>query len=101
MHLFALDNTPFSLMPPQPSSPVAVCLAEGDSTEACCKKMWAGQPNILVAVRLRPLLKHDRIQRGIVKVLDRKVRRAWEGEGEGREREEKERKGERIRGCQP
>jgi hypothetical protein len=89
----------------QPCSPVAVCMDEGDSTEACCKKMWAGQPNILVAVRLRPLLKHDRIQRGIVKVLDRKVRQSGEGEGREGGREEKARGRAEGRGaniwCQP
>ncbi|CAM9377804.1 unnamed protein product, partial [Discosporangium mesarthrocarpum] len=36
-------------------------------------KMWAGQSNILVAVRLRPLLKHDREQVEVAKVLDHKV----------------------------
>jgi hypothetical protein len=57
------------------SSALHGAVEEQDSTEDACKKMWAGQPNILVAVRVRPLLKHDRIQKGIVKVLDRKVRR--------------------------
>jgi kinesin family protein 18/19 len=46
---------------------------EGDDSEEHIKKMWAGQSNILVAVRLRPLLKHDRCKRSIVRVLDDKV----------------------------
>mmetsp|Transcript_1193 Transcript_1193/g.1938 ORF Transcript_1193/g.1938 Transcript_1193/m.1938 type:complete len:1119 (-) Transcript_1193:206-3562(-) len=37
------------------------------------KAMWAGQSNILVAVRVRPILKHDVIKNGIVRVLDAKV----------------------------
>lgn len=37
------------------------------------KAMWAGQSNILVAVRVRPLLKHDIIKKSIVRVLDAKV----------------------------
>lgn len=37
------------------------------------KAMWAGQANILVTVRLRPLLQHDRDQESIVKILDHNV----------------------------
>ena len=37
------------------------------------KAMWAGQSNVLVAVRVRPLLKHDVTKKGCVKVLDSKV----------------------------
>ena len=37
------------------------------------KAMWAGQSNVLVAVRVRPLLKHDRVKKNCVKVLDAKV----------------------------
>jgi kinesin family member 18/19 len=37
------------------------------------KAMWAGQSNVLVAVRVRPLLKHDVIKKSIVRVLDAKV----------------------------
>ncbi|KAK7241302.1 microtubule motor protein [Aureococcus anophagefferens] len=42
-------------------------------TEAYCRRMWQGQSNILVVVRVRPLLKHDLGDRHIVKVLERKV----------------------------
>lgn len=34
---------------------------------------WAGQSNILVAVRIRPLLKHDKVQKSVVRVLDHKM----------------------------
>jgi kinesin family protein 18/19 len=37
------------------------------------KAMWAGQSNVLVAVRVRPILKHDVIKKGCVRVLDSKV----------------------------
>ena len=37
------------------------------------KAMWAGQSNVLVAVRVRPLLKHDIIKKNIVRVLDAKI----------------------------
>jgi kinesin family member 18/19 len=37
------------------------------------KAMWAGQANVLVAVRVRPLLKHDVIKKSIVRVLDAKI----------------------------
>lgn len=35
--------------------------------------MWAGQSNVLVAVRVRPLMKHDLIKRSCVRCLDGKV----------------------------
>jgi kinesin family protein 18/19 len=35
--------------------------------------MWAGQSNILVAVRVRPLLSHDRQRKDILRVLDLKM----------------------------
>ncbi|ETV97900.1 hypothetical protein H310_09219 [Aphanomyces invadans] len=44
-----------------------------EETEAFKRAMWAGQANILVAVRLRPQLKHDRDRGEIVKVLGNKV----------------------------
>ncbi|OQR99740.1 kinesin-like protein [Achlya hypogyna] len=44
-----------------------------DDTEEFKRAMWAGQANILVAVRLRPQLKHDRDRGEIVKVLGNKV----------------------------
>lgn len=37
------------------------------------KAMWAGQSNVLVAVRVRPLMKHDIIKKSCVRVLDSKV----------------------------
>jgi kinesin family member 18/19 len=37
------------------------------------KEMWAGKSNVLVCVRVRPLMKHDKIQKNIVRVLDHKV----------------------------
>ncbi len=37
------------------------------------KAMWAGQSNVLVAVRVRPLMKHDVIKKSCVRVLDNKV----------------------------
>ncbi|ETV80838.1 hypothetical protein, variant 3 [Aphanomyces astaci] len=44
-----------------------------EDTDAFKRAMWAGQANILVAVRLRPQLKHDRDRGEIVKVLGNKV----------------------------
>lgn len=37
------------------------------------KQMWAGQSNILVAVRVRPLLKHDVVKKSCVRVLQSNV----------------------------
>jgi kinesin family protein 18/19 len=37
------------------------------------EKMWAGQSNMLVAVRVRPLRSHDRSNRECIRVLDRKM----------------------------
>jgi kinesin family protein 18/19 len=37
------------------------------------KAMWAGQSNILVALRVRPILKHDVSKKPCVRVLDSKV----------------------------
>mgnify|MGYP006092997777 FL=1 len=37
------------------------------------KAMWEGQSNVLVSLRVRPLLKHDVVKRSCVKVLDSKV----------------------------
>lgn len=37
------------------------------------KAMWAGQSNVLVAVRVRPLMKHDVIKKSCVRVLDTNV----------------------------
>lgn len=42
-------------------------------TDAFKKAMWAGQANILVTVRSRPHLAHDRASHEIVRVLDHKV----------------------------
>ena len=46
--------------------------ANGVSSEHM-KKMWEGQSNVLVAVRVRPLMKHDVVKRSCVRVLDSKV----------------------------
>ncbi|GMF13086.1 unnamed protein product [Phytophthora lilii] len=45
---------------------------EDTDTDTYRQKMWAGQANILVTVRLRPLLSHDRDREEIVKVLGNK-----------------------------
>ncbi|CAM9806509.1 unnamed protein product, partial [Ectocarpus fasciculatus] len=37
------------------------------------KAMWAGKSNILVAVRVRPILKHDPVKKSCARVLDSKV----------------------------
>lgn len=37
------------------------------------KAMWAGQSNVLVSVRVRPLMKHDVVKKGCVRVLDSSV----------------------------
>ncbi|KAJ8610296.1 hypothetical protein CTAYLR_009074 [Chrysophaeum taylorii] len=46
---------------------------ESLDTEAYCRRMWQGQSNILVVVRVRPLLKRDEGTEHIVKVLENKV----------------------------
>lgn len=43
--------------------------AEGEHMKA----MWAGQSNVLVSVRVRPLMKHDAVKKSCVRVLDSKV----------------------------
>lgn len=37
------------------------------------KAMWAGQSNVLVAVRVRPLMKHDLVKKSCVRVLEKNV----------------------------
>ena len=46
---------------------------ESIETEEHMKAMWAGQSNVLVAVRVRPIMKHDLVKRSCVRVLDSKV----------------------------
>lgn len=46
---------------------------ESLDTEAYCRRMWQGQSNILVVVRVRPLLHRDEGTEHIVKVLEHKV----------------------------
>lgn len=46
---------------------------ESIETEEHMKLMWAGQSNVLVAVRVRPIMKHDIVKRSCVRVLDSKV----------------------------
>ncbi|KAG6585011.1 Kinesin-like protein [Phytophthora cinnamomi] len=45
---------------------------EDTDSDTYRQKMWAGQANILVTVRLRPILSHDRDREEIVKVLGNK-----------------------------
>ena len=42
-------------------------------TEAYCRRMWEGQSTILVVVRVRPIMGHDRSDVEIVKVLEHRV----------------------------
>ena len=42
-------------------------------TEEHMRQMWAGQSNVLVAVRVRPIMKHDLVKRSCARVLDSKV----------------------------
>lgn len=46
---------------------------ESLDTEAYCRRMWQGQSNILVVVRIRPLLQRDDGTHHIVKVLQHNV----------------------------
>jgi kinesin family protein 18/19 len=46
---------------------------DGPTSDEHEQAMWAGQSNIMVAVRSRPLLSHDRNRKNILKVLDRKM----------------------------
>lgn len=46
---------------------------DGELNNEHLKAMWAGQSNVLVAVRVRPLMKHDLIKKNIARVLDGKV----------------------------
>lgn len=54
------------------SSPAAAVVDDNETGEHM-KAMWAGQSNVLVAVRTRPLMKHDQVKRSCVRVLDSKV----------------------------
>jgi kinesin family protein 18/19 len=45
---------------------------DGETSEHM-RAMWAGQSNVLVAVRVRPLMKHDIVKKSCVRVLDAKV----------------------------
>ncbi|KAG3059186.1 hypothetical protein PC121_g14063 [Phytophthora cactorum] len=51
---------------------LATLTEENSDSDTYRQKMWAGQDNILVTVRLRPLLSHDRDRVEIVKVLGNK-----------------------------
>lgn len=46
---------------------------KGDQMSDHLKAMWAGQSNVLVAVRVRPLMKHDAVKRSCVRTLDSNV----------------------------
>ena len=45
---------------------------EGASTDEHMKAMWEGKSNILVTVRVRPLMKHDIIKKSCVRIMDGK-----------------------------
>ncbi|KAG7387549.1 Kinesin-like protein kif19 [Phytophthora pseudosyringae] len=51
-----------------PSAGQAAATEKDTDSDTYRQKMWAGQANILVTVRLRPLLSHDRDREEIVKV---------------------------------
>jgi kinesin family protein 18/19 len=55
------------------SEPASNQIPEDGETNDYLKQMWAGQSNILVAVRVRPLMKHDQIKKSCIRVLDGKV----------------------------
>jgi N-acetylmuramoyl-L-alanine amidase len=58
---------------PDDSRPMANVRDDIVASDDHMKEMWAGKSNVLVCVRVRPLMKHDKIQKNIVRVLDRKV----------------------------
>lgn len=37
------------------------------------REMWEGQSNVMVSVRVRPILKHDLIKRSCIRVVDEKL----------------------------
>ena len=45
---------------------------EGLGTDEHMKAMWEGKSNILVTVRVRPLMKHDIIKKSCVRIMDGK-----------------------------
>ena len=45
----------------------------GQKMDDHMKAMWAGQSNVLVSVRVRPLMKHDVVKKSCIRVLDSKV----------------------------
>jgi kinesin family member 18/19 len=51
------------------NDPLAVVAVDGNHMKA----MWEGQSNVVVAVRVRPLMKHDIVKKNCVRVLDGKV----------------------------
>ena len=59
--------------PHHKSDPSLVQIPEDGELNDHMKAMWAGQSNVLVAVRVRPLMKHDIVKKSIVRVLDGKV----------------------------
>jgi len=46
---------------------------ENEEANEFRQQMWAGKSNILVCVRVRPLMKHDRSTLSVAKVLDHKI----------------------------
>ncbi|EEY58222.1 kinesin-like protein [Phytophthora infestans T30-4] len=59
-------------LPTKTGDGLATLTEENSDSDTYRQKMWAGQANILVTVRLRPLLSHDRDRMEIVKVLGNK-----------------------------
>ena len=86
----SISKRPLSALTFQPFQRAPGVEEDEQTTEAHTKRMWAGQNNILVAVRVRPLLKHDRIHKGIIRVLDKKVSRQGVGVGQAAIRDKPE-----------
>jgi hypothetical protein len=59
--------------PHRRSEPLLGQIPEDNEMNDHMKAMWAGQSNVLVAVRARPLMKHDVVKKSCVRVLDSKV----------------------------
>jgi kinesin family protein 18/19 len=55
------------------SEPLLAQIPEHAEMNDHMKAMWAGQSNVLVAVRVRPLMKHDQVKKSCIRVLDSKV----------------------------
>eukprot|EP01031_Cornospumella_fuschlensis_P006165 gene6165-7663_t len=62
-----------SHLPPKGKPDIPIPVVDEGETNEHMKAMWAGQSNVLVAVRVRPLMKHDIVKKSCVRVLDAKV----------------------------